>query len=52
MGGEVDLIVDGGPATGEIPSTVVDVTTPSPELIRPGCVPFDDILREWRSHAG
>ena len=52
IGRDVDLIVDGGPATGEIPSTVVDVTTLPPTLIRPGCVPFDDILRVWRSHAG
>ena len=32
----LDLIVDGGPSTSDIPSTVLDLSTSAPALIRPG----------------
>ena len=32
------LVIDGGPARSELPSTVVDVTNPTPRLIREGVV--------------
>jgi len=32
------LVIDGGPARSELPSTVVDVTRPTPRLIREGVV--------------
>ncbi len=32
----LDLIVDGGPSTGDIPSTVLDLSVSPPALIRPG----------------
>jgi L-threonylcarbamoyladenylate synthase len=32
------LVIDGGPARSELPSTVVDVTQPTPRLIREGVV--------------
>ncbi len=36
LDGRIDLILDGGPTTGGIESTVLDVTTPWPRLLRPG----------------
>lgn len=38
LGDRVDLILDGGPCPGGIESTVVDVTTSPPRLLRPGLV--------------
>jgi L-threonylcarbamoyladenylate synthase len=38
FGGDVDLIVNGGPTPGGLPSTVVDTTVSPPRLIREGCV--------------
>jgi L-threonylcarbamoyladenylate synthase len=36
LGGRIDMILDGGPATGGLESTVLDVTTSPPRLLRPG----------------
>lgn len=36
LGGRIDLILDAGPTTAGIESTVVDVTTHPPRLLRPG----------------
>ena len=38
FGAGVDLIVNGGPTPGGLPSTVVDTTVSPPRLIREGCV--------------
>jgi L-threonylcarbamoyladenylate synthase len=38
LDGRIDLILDGGPATGGLESTVLDVTTDPPTLLRPGLV--------------
>lgn len=38
FGADVDLIVNGGPTPGGLPSTVVDTTVRPPRLIREGCV--------------
>ena len=38
FGSDVDLIVNGGPTPGGLPSTVVDTTVSPPRLIREGCV--------------
>ena len=38
LDGKIDLILDGGPTTGGIESTVLDVTTDPPTLLRPGLV--------------
>jgi len=37
--GKVDLIVDGGKTEGGLPSTVVDLTSPDPVILREGAVP-------------
>ncbi len=36
--GRIDVVLDGGPTTGGIESTVVDVTTSPPRLLRPGLI--------------
>ncbi|MBV8150448.1 MAG: threonylcarbamoyl-AMP synthase [Candidatus Eremiobacteraeota bacterium] len=38
LGDRVDLIVDGGPTTIGLESTIVDVTGPIPSVVRPGAV--------------
>jgi len=38
FGPDIDLIVNGGPTPGGLPSTVVDTTVNPPRLIREGCV--------------
>lgn len=43
LGSEVDLIVDGGPCTIGVESTIVDFTCNPPQLLRPGGIPQEDI---------
>lgn len=43
LGGRIDMILDGGPATGGLESTVLDVTTSPPRLLRPGLVTPQEI---------
>jgi L-threonylcarbamoyladenylate synthase len=38
--GKVDAIVDGGPAPGGLPSTVLDLTSAPPRIVREGAVPL------------
>jgi L-threonylcarbamoyladenylate synthase len=38
LNGRIDLVLDGGPCTGGIESTVIDVTGPVVRLLRPGLV--------------
>jgi L-threonylcarbamoyladenylate synthase len=56
LGDAVDLILDAGPTPVGIESTVVDLTTPVPTLLRPGSITVDELSRvvgpiERRSHA-
>ena len=44
IGGMVDLVLDGGRAEGGNPSTVVDVSTERPKVIREGAIPSPEIL--------
>jgi L-threonylcarbamoyladenylate synthase len=41
LGDALDLILDGGPAAGGPPSTVVDCSGPLARIIRPGALPAD-----------
>ncbi len=41
--GKVDLIVDGGKAGGILPSTVVDLSSSRPKILREGAVPRSDL---------
>jgi L-threonylcarbamoyladenylate synthase len=43
MGADIDLILDGGPARGGIPSTVVDASGPVVRVLRTGAIPDDRI---------
>ena len=44
LGSIVDLILDGGPSAGRVPSTLVDVTGAHPLLLRDGAVPWACVL--------
>jgi L-threonylcarbamoyladenylate synthase len=44
LGGDVDLVVDGGPTPGGAPSTIVDARLDPPRLVRAGAVPFELVL--------
>lgn len=48
---ELDLIIDGGAARTDKPSTVIDVTRPRPRLIREGEVPRSDLEQTLRALA-
>ena len=41
LGGRIDLIVDGGPSAGGVPSTVVDCSAGRPRILRPGAIRAD-----------
>jgi L-threonylcarbamoyladenylate synthase len=38
LAGRIDLVLDGGPTTGGLESTVLDVTSTPPRLLRPGLI--------------
>jgi L-threonylcarbamoyladenylate synthase len=38
LGGRIDLLLDGGPTTGGLESTVLDLTATPPRVLRPGLV--------------
>ena len=53
FGNQLDLVIDGGPRRGNVPSTLVDVSGPRPRLLRRGDVdvaadlgPHDDVTVE------
>ena len=45
LGEAIDLILDGGPARGGPPSTVVDCSAPTPRILRDGAIGADAIRR-------
>ena len=51
LGGEVELVLDGGPCEG-LPSTVVDCTGARPALLRAGAVAFEAVLAAFDGRAG
>lgn len=42
---EVDLILDGGPANHGQPSTILDLSSSEPRILRPGVIPEVELLR-------
>ncbi len=44
LGERVDILVDGGRTAGGPPSTIVDATGSTLRLVRPGAVPWDEVL--------
>lgn len=45
LGGDVDLVLDGGPSSVGVESTIVDLSGPEPALLRPGGVPGEALER-------
>jgi len=45
VGGRVEMIIDGGPCSVGVESTVLDLTREPPRLLRPGGLPVEDIER-------
>lgn len=45
LGDEVDLILDGGPCTIGVESTIVDLSSGSPAILRPGAISAEDLER-------
>jgi L-threonylcarbamoyladenylate synthase len=43
LGERIELILDGGPARGGVPSTVVDCTGPEPRILREGAISAEDV---------
>jgi L-threonylcarbamoyladenylate synthase len=43
LGEDVDLLIDAGPTRGGAPSTIVDMTGPTPQLVREGAVRWSEI---------
>ena len=47
IGSRVDHIFTDGPIPKGTASTVIDITSGQPKLLREGAVPFDQVLRTW-----
>lgn len=43
LDGRIDMILDGGPCPVGVESTVIDLSTDTPALLRPGGIPAEDI---------
>ncbi|NDJ53755.1 MAG: threonylcarbamoyl-AMP synthase [Chloroflexi bacterium] len=41
LAGRIEYVIDGGPAILGLESTVIDMTTPKPRLLRPGALPLE-----------
>jgi L-threonylcarbamoyladenylate synthase len=44
FGDAINLLIDGGPAPGGKPSTIIDVSEGTIKLVRQGVVPYEDIV--------
>ena len=49
LAGRIELILDGGPCPGGIPSTVLDLTTDPPTILRSGAIAEEDISFAMRT---
>ena len=49
IGGRVDYIVKSGPVPEGKASTVIDITSGHPKLLREGAIPFDRVLQTWET---
>jgi L-threonylcarbamoyladenylate synthase len=45
---QLAFVLDGGQTPGHAPSTIVDLTTDDPRLVRPGAVPWNKVLESLR----
>ncbi|MGD9345909.1 MAG: L-threonylcarbamoyladenylate synthase [Candidatus Aminicenantes bacterium] len=46
--GQVDCIVDGGKTKGGLPSTVIDLTSPKPQILREGAIPLTELQKGYK----
>ena len=49
MAGQVDQIVREGPEPKGTASTIVDITSGEPRLLRQGAIPFDTVVNTWKT---
>jgi L-threonylcarbamoyladenylate synthase len=45
LGDQVDLVIDAGPCPIGLESTIVDLTSQAPAVLRPGAVPLEELQR-------
>lgn len=45
LAGRINVVLDGGPTRVGVESTVVDMTTPIPQILRPGGTSFEELKR-------
>ena len=45
LAGRIDGIVDGGPSPGGVPSTIVQLTSDGPRLVRRGAIAWERVLK-------
>lgn len=50
LGDRIELVLDGGPCTIGVESTIVDCTSDEPQILRPGSITADDIARILQGH--
>jgi L-threonylcarbamoyladenylate synthase len=43
LGARLDLLIDAGPTAGGAPSTIVDLTSPVPTLVRAGAISWEAV---------
>lgn len=48
FGEDVDIVIDSGPAPGEKPSTIIDMSGGGIRLVREGLIPYNEILKAAR----
>jgi len=44
LAAHIDLLIDAGPVTGGLPSTIVEIAATGPRLVRAGAVPWERVL--------
>jgi L-threonylcarbamoyladenylate synthase len=49
--GKIDFVIDGGKCPGGEESTIVDITSEPPTILRPGIIPPRDIDEAYREYA-
>jgi tRNA threonylcarbamoyl adenosine modification protein (Sua5/YciO/YrdC/YwlC family) len=52
FGNQLDLVIDGGPRHGGLPSTLVDVSAPRPRLLRRGAIDVTADLGDFEDATG
>jgi L-threonylcarbamoyladenylate synthase len=45
LGGDLELVLDGGPSRIGKPSTILDLSGPTPRILRQGAIPSSELIR-------